>query len=133
MTLLSTLGYAPKKKSPIPVKEFINANEISIVIPVKNNQFGISRFLHIFEEITPKEFYPLEIIIIDNNSGLPIEISRNYPVKLRLSKCKPVGPASARNKGVEISKGQWILFTDSDCIPTESSISGYCRTDNKVI
>ncbi|MDO6749567.1 glycosyltransferase family A protein, partial [Gilvimarinus sp. 1_MG-2023] len=78
-------------------------------------------------------FYPLEIIIIDNNSGLPIEISRNYPVKLRLSKCKPVGPASARNKGVEISKGQWILFTDSDCIPTEISISGYCRTDNKVI
>lgn len=133
MTLLSTLGYAPQKKNTIPVEENINANDISIVIPVKNNQSGISRFLQVFEEVTPKKFYPSEIIIIDNNSDVSIKIPGKYPVKLVLSKCKPVGPASARNKGVEISDRDWILFTDSDCIPTESTISGYCRNDNRVL
>ncbi len=133
MTLLSTLGYAPQKKDPIPVISVINANEISIVIPVKNNQSGILRFLQVFEEVTPTKFYPLEIIIVDNNSNFPIKIPQNYPVRLKLSKCNSIGPASARNKGVEISSGQWILFTDSDCIPTKNTISGYCRTDNKVV
>lgn len=133
MTLLSTLGYAPQKKDFIPVNENINANEISIVIPVKNNQPGISRFLQVFEEVTPKEYYPLEIIIVDNNSDSEINIPDRFPVKLILSKCLPIGPASARNKGIEISKGKWILFTDSDCIPTWKAISGYCKTDNIVI
>lgn len=44
-----------------------------------------------------------------------------------------MGPASARNLGIQHSKGDWVLFTDSDCIPSESWILGYIHSMNGCI
>lgn len=133
MTLLSTLGYSPNKKSILEIFKTIIPKNISIVIPVKNNQIGIDRFLAEFTEVTSIEHYPQEIIIIDNNSTPALHLPNDYPVSLILSTCKDVGPAAARNKGVSLAKGEWILFTDSDCIPTPSTISGYCTNHNNKV
>jgi glycosyltransferase involved in cell wall biosynthesis len=133
MTLLSTLGYFPNKiKNIIPAK-FIEAKKISVVIPVKNNQIGIDRFLSTFLFVTPVNFFPREIVIVDNNSEPPIEIKVPYPFVVILKKCTRIGPAAARNVGVAASTGDWILFTDSDCIPTPMTIRGYLRSENSVI
>ena len=39
--------------------------------------------------------------------------------------CALSGPAAARNAGAAEATGEWLLFTDSDCAPTPSFITGY--------
>jgi glycosyltransferase involved in cell wall biosynthesis len=113
---------------------FINPRDISIIIPVKNNQLGIDQFLKVFFSTHEKtELFPKEIIIIDNNSNPPIFIKHDYSkadLKLKIYLCKENGPSAARNMGVKNSTGSWILFSDSDCFPTESFISGYIIKSN---
>ncbi|MGB0521687.1 MAG: glycosyltransferase [Flammeovirgaceae bacterium] len=116
------------KKSPE-----IQLNKISIIIPVKDNQIGINDFLNSFFNTHQKEDYPKEIIIVDNLSKEPIQITsefRNKEIKIILINCDRKGPASARNQGVKISKGDWILFLDSDCFATENTIKGYLNSCN---
>ncbi|WP_375453126.1 glycosyltransferase family 2 protein, partial [uncultured Nostoc sp.] len=113
--------------------ERIQASDISIVIPVKNNQKGIDLFLSIFFNTHSPKIYPKEIIIVDNNSRNPIVIHKQFQInglEIILLKCSKIGPASARNLGLRYSKGDWILFTDSDCIPCESWIIGYIDSMN---
>ncbi len=133
MTLLSTLGYCPSKRKDITFPRKIDPNEISIVIPVKNNPQGINNFLNILFEVTSTDNYPKDIIIIDNNSLDKVCIKRKYPVPVKVKECKRKGPAAARNDGVSLASGEWILFTDSDCIPTDSTISGYITNENSNI
>ena len=133
MTLLSTLGYCPKKKDRIPPLKQIECSEISVVIPVKDNQAGIDLFITEFITVTSEINYPKEIIIVDNNSREPLRVNQSYPISVKVFSCSEVGPAAARNVGVRNASGQWILFTDSDCIPTSTMISGYCRTDNSAL
>src|ERR1035437_11037505 len=108
---------------------FINRKQISIIIPVKNNQKGIDNFLDSFFETQDAENLPLEIIIVDNNSVPQIVISEkfctNKNVRISILRCSKKGPAAARNMGAGTAKGDWLLFTDSDCIVTPTSITGY--------
>ena len=136
MTLISRLVFSIKEKTKKKSSERIKVNEISIVIPVKDNQVGIDNYLNKFLETHSQNEYPKEIIIVDNNSNPEISIKSEHlesDLKIRLIKCKRIGPASARNKGVKIANGNWILFNDSDCIPTNSILKGYLKADNKSV
>ena len=111
----------------------IRLSEISIVIPVKDNQRGINNYLSAFFQTQQASFYPKEIIIVDNNSSIPINIDVSYAncgVKIKLLKCETPGPAAARNAGATAADGEWILFNDSDCVPTKYLLSGYLKADN---
>ena len=126
MTLLSRLGYSPRKsKKQIVADTSISPGDISIVIPVKNNQPGIDSFLRTLEAKTEENSCPLEVVIVDNNSDVPVSIQGSCAFDARVVSCKDLGPAAARNFGVRESLGSWILFLDSDCIPTETTVSGY--------
>lgn len=119
--------------SSIVMQKSISAAEISIIIPVKNNQTGINNLLEsVFSEVNPQD-YPREIIIIDNNSSEPLQIDKTYPFPILICKCSTPGPAAARNAGVAKASGKWLLFTDSDCTFTPSMISGYLREDNECV
>jgi len=133
LSLISNIGFKPLKEKPITVNKDIISKDISIVIPVKNNQMGINKFLTTFFEVTKEIYYPKEIIIVDNNSQPQISINNDYPINIKLLTCSKIGPASARNKGIDEAQGKWILFLDSDCIPTENSISSYLRNNNTYI
>ncbi len=118
----------PFDKRKIIKSEPIKCEDISIVIPVKDQQKGIDHFLQSFFETNTEATYPVEIIIVDNNSTPPIAIHDkflNKSLPVRLYQCKKQGAAAARNLGVNKAKGKWILFTDSDCIATDSFITGY--------
>ncbi|PHM11370.1 glycosyltransferase [Nostoc sp. 'Peltigera malacea cyanobiont' DB3992] len=133
MTLISKLGYKPTKKANLIAPLKVISSDISIVIPVNNNQKGIDLFLSIFFNTHGSKIYPREIIIVDNNSNKPITIHKKFQInglEIILLKCSKIGPASARNLGLSCSKGDWILFTDSDCIPCESWITGYIDSMN---
>ena len=111
----------------------ILATAISIIIPVKDNQPGIDRFLDTFFKVTPEHNLPKEIIICDNNSATPVSTCKDYPVPVLVCLAKKRGPAAARNAGVQQAAGEWILFTDSDCIPTPTTISGYLSSENSSV
>lgn len=89
----------------------------SIIIPAYNSEKTIDSCLKslIFQPV-PKELY--EIILVDDGStDATAKIVQTYPVIYHYQKNK--GPAAARNKGVELAKGEIILFTDSDCVPDQ--------------
>jgi len=133
MTLITKLGFKPQKKANLIAPGQIQASDISIVIPVRNNQKGIDLFLAEFFHTHNSHLYPQEIIIVDNNSQPEITIPQQYQVKpfpIRLLKCSKTSPAAARNVGIKHAKGDWILFTDSDCIPSQSFIQGYIPAMN---
>jgi glycosyltransferase involved in cell wall biosynthesis len=105
--------------------------DISIVIPVKNNEQGLDRFLTEFFSLHTRTEFPKEIIVIDNNSSVPLVIREEHLSKglpIRRQRCEKIGPAAARNLGVSLSTGQWILFCDSDCVPTRSLLRGYLES-----
>jgi len=114
----------------------ITCESISVIIPVKDNQKGVDKFLtHFFKNHEENQF-PKEIIIIDNASETPIYINscfkkKNIPINIYL--CTKPGASAARNMGAEKAQGLWFLFTDSDCIPTPSFISGYISLSPKKI
>jgi glycosyltransferase involved in cell wall biosynthesis len=110
--------------------------DISIIIPVRNNQNGIDRFLETFFATHNQDQYPKEIIIVDNNSDVPVKLKRDYMQKqlpIRLQTCLRRGPAAARNLGVNVSVGKWLLFCDSDCIPTPSFLTGYLASTKEAV
>jgi len=132
MTQISRLVFLAKKSKRNESLSDINTNNISIVIPVKNNQNGVNKYLDNFQTNQAPDKYPKEIIIVDNNSNPKTEIKRylNKGINLKLLTCKKLGPAAARNFGVENSTGEWILFNDSDCIPTKDLLTGYIQIQN---
>jgi glycosyltransferase involved in cell wall biosynthesis len=63
----------------------------------------------------PKE--QMEIVCVDNNStdNTPA-ILREFHGAVKTIGEPRLGAAAARNAGLRIARGQWILFTDSDCV-----------------
>ncbi len=133
MTLISRLNFSIDKKEKKMISDKIEIKEISIVIPVKDNQNGIDNYLNTFFKIHNNNELPKEIIIVDNNSRPALKIRNEYlnkRIPVKLFKCSKIGPASARNLGSRSSTGKWLLFNDSDCIPTNSILKGYTLNDN---
>lgn len=135
MTMISQFAFSLESKAKFKSPS-ITSDKISIIIPVKDNQEGVNSFITSFFETSKQSSLPKEIIIVDNNSLIPLEICRDYhhdKVEIILTHCTRKGPASARNHGARLAKGEWLLFLDSDCIATESTITGYIQSDNKSI
>ena len=114
----------------------ITIAEISIIIPVKNNQQGIENTLESFFATQTQDALPREIIIVDNNSSVPLQIPlkfQNRGIEIKPFECKRLGPAAARNVGVQHALGSWILFVDSDCVFTTETITGYLKAKEGAI
>lgn len=87
---------------------------ISIIIPIYRSEHTLAKCLEAIMHLD----YPAsrrEIIIVDNNSpDRSRQIAEQYPVRI-VDEAKQ-GRASARNAGIRASRGEFIAFTDSDCI-----------------
>lgn len=88
---------------------------ISIIIPAYNVEDYIEECIHSAFAQTHK---PIEVICIDNNSTDNTwqklkQLQETYPSLLIEKELKPGAPA-ARNKGLALSKGEWIQFLDAD-------------------
>ncbi len=84
---------------------------ISVVIPVRNDIENLKRCV---DYIRASSTQPSEIIVVDDasDSDLKNELSDKAIFVIRLN--KKSGPACARNIGAKSSKGDAILFLDSD-------------------
>ncbi|OCA88293.1 hypothetical protein A8F94_10875 [Bacillus sp. FJAT-27225] len=90
--------------------------KISIIVPTYNSELTIEKCLSSILEQTYNDF---EIIIIDDGSKdqsakKAEDILNGINVKYTIIKKKNGGASSARNKGLEIAKGEYIAFLDSD-------------------
>ncbi|HAG83640.1 MAG TPA: glycosyl transferase [Cyanobacteria bacterium UBA12227] len=134
--LLSCFSYSINRYTNLVSPTQISLKDISVIIPVKNNQKGIENFLEKFFQTHTEASFPREIIIVDNNSTPKIFIPHkflNSPLPIILISCTTVGSAAARNAGSAQASGSWLLFTDSDCVPTEMLIQGYCKSLNGAV
>lgn len=88
--------------------------KLSIIIPVYNTENYILRAL----ESIPKR-PDIEVILInDYSTDSSVEIIQNY-IKdkenyILIDLKENVGPGEARNKGIDIAKGDYLFFLDSD-------------------
>lgn len=89
--------------------------KISIIIPVYNAEKTIRRCL---ESILTSKYEDYEVILIDDgstdNSAAIISDYVSKDRRLKMITQLNAGPSSARNKGLELAKGDIIAFVDSD-------------------
>lgn len=92
---------------------------VSVIIPHRNDSEKLSLCINALNKQTyPSDLY--EIIVVDNCSAtIHIEklkeINKDYKITL-LTEPK-LSSYAARNLGLLHAKGEYIAFTDSDCIP----------------
>ena len=102
--------------------------KISVVVPFYNAEDTLELCL---TALIKQNLKPEEIIVVDNNSNdrskiiVDEFINNSKDSKIVYLECKKKGPSAARNKGASIAKGDWLIFTDSDCVPSPSWISDY--------
>lgn len=86
--------------------------KISCIIPTKNR---CSMTLDAIESIMRQKCSHLEIIVVDDGStdNTIAEVASQFP-KVHTVKLDGVGPGQARNEGVAASKGDILMFLDSD-------------------
>ncbi len=135
MTLLSTFGIIPAHRGDIVAPCELVLADLSIVVPVKNNQVGVDRLLKACLKAFTPRYCPAEILLVDNLSHPPLEVPSQAAscLPVRVLVCSQPGAAAARNLGARQVRTRWILFLDSDCIPTAGLIEGYRRALNGAI
>lgn len=108
---------------------------ISIIIPVKNFERTIEKtFEYLLNVDYPRDFW--EWVIADGGStDKTVNIIKSwrkiYPfIKLvEISNCP--SPGFARNKALEVAKGEFLFFTDADCAPCKDWINEILKHFNK--
>jgi glycosyltransferase involved in cell wall biosynthesis len=106
--------------------------KVSVVVPTYNRPALIKKCL---EGLVQQNFNPdaYEIIVVTDGP----DVRTSSIVNAYKNKCNrqvhcyslPVkkGPAAARNKGWRSAKGELILFTDDDCVPSAKWVLGFWK------
>ena len=108
---------------------------VSIIIPVRNFERTIVKtFEYLLNIDYPRELW--EIIFADGGSSdKTVEIikgwQKDYPfIKLvQIPNCP--SPGYARNRALEVAKGEYFFFTDADCAPCKGWIREMLRHFHK--
>jgi len=87
--------------------------KISIIIPAYNSAETIRRTV---DSVLAQTFQDFELIVIDDGSkDNTCEVLQSYKDKrLRIYHQKNQGPALTRNRGIELARGEYLMFIDSD-------------------
>ena len=89
--------------------------DISIIVPVFKAETFINRCV---DSILAQSFSNFELILIDDGSPDKCpEICDEYSKKdkrIRVIHKTNAGVSAARNTGIKVAKGKWLMFCDSD-------------------
>jgi len=89
--------------------------DVSVVIPAYNASQTIGECLAaLAEQTVPRARY--EVIVVDDGSTDDTAVLATS-FGARVLRQANMGPAAARNRGVDAARGEVILFTDADCAP----------------
>lgn len=92
---------------------------LSVVVPVRNRAGIVTRTL---DSIASQNYRPFELIIVDNGSddGTPAVLEEwkrgnvDSGLDVVVTECNTPGAAAARNAGLRLASGAWVMFFDSD-------------------
>ena len=88
---------------------------VSIIVPIYNTEKYLKRCI---DSIVNQTYKNIEIILVDDestdNSCIVCDEYASLDNRIKVIRKKNGGVASARNKGLDSSKGEYICFVDSD-------------------
>jgi hypothetical protein len=90
--------------------------KLSIIIPCYNAEPYIYELL---TRIQPQITKEVEVILIDDGSKIPVKADYEW---LKLIRQRNAGISKARNKGLEMAKGELIWFIDADDLIADNAI-----------
>jgi glycosyltransferase involved in cell wall biosynthesis len=98
----------------------------SVIIPVFNGAESIGRTLGALGQQRLPEGVELEIVVADDGSsdGSSDSVRQNYPL-VTVVRQENSGPAAARNLGAAVATGDYLLFVDSDDMPSKEWIATF--------
>lgn len=110
---------------------------VSIIVPIYNAEKFIKRTINSLLEQTEKS---IEILLVNDGSvDNSLEICNNYSKiddRIRVVSQENKGASAARNKGIELAQGRYIMFCDADDIVSnrwvEHAVS-YVEKNNDVL
>ena len=109
--------FTPNKT--INIKNVMNDNiQLSVIIPVYNTQEYLERCVN---GVIANKGINMEIILVDDGStDTSPSLCDNYSSKYDFIKAVHIsnsGPATAKNRGLEIARGEYVAMIDSDDEP----------------
>ena len=95
---------------------------VSVIVPTRNR----GEILAFTLDALARQVYPsdrMELLVIDNSSTDDTEAvvgrwAAALPFPVRFQRKENKGPASSRNLGAQLARGEVLAFTDSDCLPS---------------
>lgn len=101
-------------------REPINEIRFSVIVPVYNSTEDLRLCLAALSESDYKDF---EVIVVDDGSTEPVEPLASHHGFRYMKIAGPHGPARARNQGVEVATGQYVVFIDSDVCVRKNTLT----------
>ena len=94
----------------------------SIVIPTYRRPERLAACLQSLAALDyPRDRF--EVIVVDDGSGAPVA-ARSAPLELTVMTQPHAGPATARNRGAARARGDYLAFTDDDCMAEAGWLRG---------
>lgn len=97
------------------INELQKNNLISVIIPVYNSEKYLNRCL---KSLMLQSYRNFEIILINDgstdNSAIICDTWKDKDCRIRVMHQNNCGAAAARNRGLDIAKGDYIMFVDAD-------------------
>lgn len=103
---------------------------LSIIIPVYNTELYLQKCL---DSILTQSYNDFELLLVDDGSkdksGVICDEYAKRDIRVHVFHKENRGVSSARNMGIEKSKGEWLYFVDSDDILNPNTLSAIIDQD----
>lgn len=109
--------------------------KFSVIVPFYNAADTLELCLRSFAKQVHENF---EIILVDNNSSDHSSMiascfaEAEHPFPVKLIKESAPGAGHARNAGIATAHGEWIVFTDADCVLSPTWLEEYDQMTQNV-
>lgn len=100
--------------------------KFSVVIPT----CGRESLLACLRGLANQSYADFEVVAVDDGSPQPVALMAGIleiPLELRILRQENAGPAAARNAGAAEARGEFLAFTDDDCIPDPGWLAALAR------
>lgn len=108
--------------------------KISVVIPVFNAEFFLQRCV---DSILSQSYQNFELILVDDGSkdmsGAMCDNIASQDSRVRVIHQKNAGAGAARNVGISVANGEYIVFVDSDDTIRQGYLNSLAQHDEDVV
>ena len=110
------------KRTPYFLAEEItsSAKTVSVVVACRNEEVNLPHLLRALHKQSVKDF---ELILVnDHSTDRTAEIMHDATLhfdNIRIIQSQVIGKKAALREAIQVAKGNLIITTDADCIPTE--------------